>query len=150
MKSKSRNNSFFFFPHYFSPSFSFIYFSPGWWASVLLFTHSVHVSLQDLSSSRFTSSVPCVFCWLDHPLISHSPTSARAHDLTIANNKQFVIALPRLSTSDSSVNYIIFQNNRAGSTKHRTTSESFRATLLALWPQTWNKHSSISHQQKGT
>lgn len=54
--------------------------------------------------------------------------SARAHDLTIVNNKSFVIACPRLSTSDSSVNKFPFQNNRAGCTKHRTMSESFRAT----------------------
>lgn len=54
--------------------------------------------------------------------------SARARDLTIVNNKSFVIAYPRLSTSESSINKFPFQNNRAGCTDHRIMSESFRAT----------------------
>lgn len=80
------------------------------------------------SSSHFTSSVPVSSCWLDHPLICHSLMSARAHDLTIVNNKSFVIACLRLSTSGSFVNKFHFQNIRAGCTKHRIMSESFRAT----------------------
>lgn len=97
---------------------------PGWWASVPQCVHE----FTRLSVITFHFLSPCGFCWLDHPLISHSLMSARAHDLTIVNNKSFVIACPRLSTSDSSVNKFPFQNNRAGCTKHRTMSESFRAT----------------------
>lgn len=70
---------------------------------------------------------PCVFCQLDHPLISHSLMAARAHDHAIVNNKLFVTACQRLSTSDPSVNTFPFQKNRAGCTNHRNMSESFRA-----------------------
>lgn len=77
---------------------------------------------------------PCVFCWLDHSLTSHPLMSARAHDLTIVNNKSFVIACPRLSTSDSSVNKFPFQNNRAGCTDTGSCQNLLRQ-LLVLLPQ---------------
>lgn len=115
-----------------------------------LYTVYIH-DFTRLFTIPFHFFSPCVFCWLDHPLISHSLTSARAHDITIVNNTSFVIVCPRPSTSDSSVNKFPFQNNRAGCTKHKIMSESFRITNY--WscyyrPHAWNKHSSISCHQK--
>lgn len=101
---------------------------PGWWASVPQCVHE----FTTLSVITFHFLSPRGFCWLDHPLISHSLMSARAHDLTIVNNKSFAIACPRLSASDSSVKKFPFQNNKAGCTKHRIMSESFWATTVLV------------------
>lgn len=130
VKSKSRSTTFCFTA--FQPNLAL---STSHWASKqlfcsLLFTHSAHMSLQNLASSRFTSSVPRIFSWLDHHLISHCQTTT-----SLLPTSDFLTAFPRLSTPDSSVNNITFQNNRARCKEHRIMPESFRVTLLALQPQ---------------